>query len=81
MVFLMENKRNISETMDKTAQATQRTAETIGDTIVAILDRLAGTKTDLKLSFEDLNFDAGVFKARMNGAVVLESTMAKEQAA
>ena len=71
----------MSQSMDKTAQATKQTAETIGDTIVAILDRLAGTKTDLKLSFEDLNFEAGIFKARMNGSVVLESTMAKEQAA
>ena len=76
----MENKRNVTDTMEKTAHATQKTAETIGDTIFAILDRLAGTKTDLKLSFEDLSFDAGVFKARMNGAIILESTMDKEPA-
>lgn len=53
-------------------------AETMGDTIIAVLDKLAGKKSDLKLSFEDLTLDAGVFKARINGAVVLETTMAKE---
>lgn len=56
----------------------ERAAETMGDTIIAVLDKLAGKKSDLKLSFEDLTLDAGVFKARMNGAVVLETTMAKE---
>ena len=72
----MQNKN--MDSMDRASQAAERTAQTMGDTIVAVLDRLAGTKTDLRLSFEDLNFDAGVFKARMNGSVVLETTMAKE---
>jgi hypothetical protein len=68
----------MSDTMDKTAQSTQGIAQTIGDTIVAVLDKLAGTKSDLKLSFEDLTFDTGIIKARMNGAVILETKMTKE---
>jgi len=55
-----------------------RAAETIGDTIIAVLDRVAGKKSDLKLTFDDLTLDTGVMKARINGAVILESTMAKE---
>lgn len=56
----------------------QRTAETMGDTIVQVLDKLAGTKSDLKLSFEDLTLEAGPLKAKMNGAIVLDVIMAKE---
>jgi hypothetical protein len=78
----MENKDRISENMSKNvgraSESMERAAETMGDTIIAVLDRLAGKKSDLKLSFEDLTFDTGVFKARMNGAVILETTMAKE---
>lgn len=56
----------------------QRTAETMGDTIVAVLDKLAGKQSDVKLSFEDLTLDTGVMKARLNGAIVLDIVMAKE---
>ncbi len=74
----MANKSNMSEAMDKGSQAMERAAETMGDTIVAVLDKLAGKQSDIKLSFEDLTLDAGVVKARMNGAIVLDVVMAKE---
>jgi hypothetical protein len=74
----MENKRSMSGTMEKTGRAVQGVAETMGDTIVAVIDKLAGTRSDLKLSFEDLTFDTGIFKARMNGAIILDVIMAKE---
>ena len=78
----MENtSKNRSQNAEKASQSMERAAETMGDTIIAVLDRLAGKKSDLKLSFEDLTFDTGVFKARMNGSVVLETTMAKEPSA
>jgi hypothetical protein len=72
----MESTRK--EMMKSSHSSERAAAETISDTIIAVLDRLAGKKSDLKLSFQDLTFDTGVFKARMNGAVVLETTMAKE---
>ncbi len=75
MVFYMQN---TSKDMKSSHAAERAAAETISDTIIAVLDRLAGKKSDLKLSFVDLTFDTGIFKARMNGAVVLETTMAKE---
>jgi hypothetical protein len=70
-----ENKHNH---MSETTKAMESAAETLGNTIIAVLDRLAGKKSDLKLSFEDLTFDTGMFKARINGAIILETTMAKE---
>ncbi len=73
----MENK-NVQNTMNKASESMARTAETMGDTIIAVLDRLAGKKSDLKLSFEQLTLDTGVMKATINGAIVLDVVMAKE---
>jgi hypothetical protein len=78
-VILLENSNtNMREATSKASENMQRTAETMGDTIIAVLDRLAGKKSDLKLSFEQLTLDTGVMKATVNGAVVLDVTMAKE---
>jgi hypothetical protein len=55
----------------------QRTAETLSDTVVAVIDKLAGTQSDLKLSFQELTLDTGVMKATVNGAIVLAVIMAK----
>ncbi len=75
----MENKNeNMQHGMNKASESMQRTAETMGDTIIAILDRLAGKQSDVKLSFEQLTFDTGVMKATVNGAIVLDVVMAKE---
>ena len=62
----------------KSSESAQRTAQTLGDTIIAVLDRLAGKKSDLKLSFEQLTLDTGVMKATINGAIVLDVVMATE---
>lgn len=75
----MENKNNVSSTVKRSSsESSENTAETLGDTIVAVLDKLAGKKSDLKLTFQDLTFDAGAFKTKMSGSIVLESTFAKE---
>lgn len=71
-------KEDIQQGMGKASDAMQRTAETVGDTIIAVLDRLAGKESDLRLSFEQLTFDAGVMKATVNGSIVLDIVMAKE---
>lgn len=71
-------KENKHAHMSEASKAVESAAETLGTTIIAVLDRLAGKKSDLKLSFEDLTFDTGMFKARINGAIILETTMAKE---
>lgn len=77
----MENKNDMSNTMNKASESMQRTAETMGDTIIAVLDKLAGKQSDLKLSFEQLTLDTGVMKATINGAIVLDVVMAKEASA
>ncbi|MCW4001398.1 MAG: hypothetical protein NWE93_14290 [Candidatus Bathyarchaeota archaeon] len=69
---------NKDETISKASDSMQKTAQTMGDTIIAVLDKLAGKQSDLKLSFEQLTLDTGVMKATINGAIVLDVVMAKE---
>jgi hypothetical protein len=68
-VFMENKSKNVSR---------PSTAETLSDTVIAVLDKLAGKQSDLKLSFEDLTLDLGMMKARVNGAVVLDVVYASE---
>jgi hypothetical protein len=63
---------------EKTAHGIEKTAETMANTLIAIIDKLAGKESDLKLSFEDLTLDLGVMKAKLNGAIILDIVYAKE---
>jgi molecular chaperone GrpE (heat shock protein) len=66
------------ETERKMENALEKTTQNLAETLLAIMDKLAGKESDLKLSFEDLTLDMGMFKARLNGAVVLDIVYAKE---
>jgi len=68
-------KRNKTE---KISESLEKASHSMADTIVKVIDKLTGKESDLKLTFEDLSLDAGVFKARMNGSIVLSVVMAKE---
>ena len=71
----MEKNSSISE---KTAHGMEKTAETMANTLLAIIDKLAGKESDLKLSFEDLTLDVGLMKAKLNGAIILDIVYSKE---
>jgi hypothetical protein len=63
----------------ETASKTLETAgHNLAETILAVMDKLAGKESDMKLSFEDLTLDMGAFKAKLNGAIVLDIIYAKE---
>jgi hypothetical protein len=62
----------------ETLKSLEKASQSVGDTIIAVLDKLAGKESDLKLSFEDLTLDVGMLKARLNGAIVLDIVYAKE---
>jgi hypothetical protein len=64
--------------MERNSEKRDRTAQTMSDTIVDVLDKLAGTKSEIKLSFQDLTLDTGVIKAKMTGAVVLQTILAQD---
>ncbi|MCL2288845.1 MAG: hypothetical protein FWC33_06730 [Candidatus Bathyarchaeota archaeon] len=69
----MDNKK---ETMQKgietASHGLEKAAATMCDTLIAVMDKLAGKKSDIKLSFEDLTIETGPMKAKINGSIVLD---------
>jgi hypothetical protein len=49
-----------------------KSSEDMGDTLLKLVDKLAGKGSDIKLSFQDLTLDMGVVKAKINGSIVLD---------
>ncbi len=43
-----------------------------GDTIIKLIDKLAGKGSDIKLSFQNLILETGILKAKLNGSIVLD---------
>ena len=64
--------------VENAAHGLEKTTENLASVVLAVMDRLAGTESDIKLSFEDLTLEAGMMTAKLNGAVVLSVTYAKE---
>jgi len=50
-----------------------------GETLTQLIDKLAGKGSDVKLSFQDLTLDIGVFKAKLNGSIVLDILYVSEK--
>lgn len=46
--------------------------KSFGETLVQLVDKLAGKGSDVKLSFQDLTLEIGMLKAKLNGSVVLD---------
>ncbi len=51
----------------------------IGETITKLIDKLAGKGSDIKLSFQDLTLEAGIFKAKLNGSIILDILYVSEK--
>jgi hypothetical protein len=49
-----------------------KTSEDMGDTLLKLVDKLAGKGSDIKLSFQDLTLDMGMVKTKINGSIVLD---------
>jgi hypothetical protein len=69
---------NIGVLMENRSKPFEKEAQSMAKTVLAVIDKLAGKESDLKLSFEDLTLDMGMFKARLNGAIVLDIVYAIE---
>jgi hypothetical protein len=52
--------------------------EDMGDTLLKLIDKLAGKESDIKLSFHDLTLDMGMVKAKINGSIVLDILYVQE---
>jgi hypothetical protein len=49
-----------------------KSSEDMGDTLLKLIDKLAGKGSDVKLTFQDLTLDMGMVKAKLNGSIVLD---------
>ena len=56
-----------------------KTSEDMGDTLIKLIDKLAGKESDIKLSFQDLTLDLGMIKAKLNGSIVLDVIYVTEE--
>jgi hypothetical protein len=50
----------------------------MGDTMLKLIDKLAGKGSDIKLSFQDLTLEMGMVKAKINGSIVLDVLYVQE---
>jgi hypothetical protein len=66
------------EHVKEASRSMEKAAETLSDTVLAIMDKLAGKQSDLKLSFQDLTLEMGMMKTRINGSVVLDLVYSKD---
>jgi hypothetical protein len=55
-----------------------KSSEDMGDTLLKLVDKLAGKGSDIKLSFQDLTLDMGIVKAKINGSIVLDILYVQE---
>ena len=53
--------------------------EDFGDTLLKVIEKLAGKESDVKLTFQDLTLEVGMVKATLNGSVVLDVVFATEK--
>lgn len=56
----------------------EKAIKNLADNLVPIMDRLAGTQSTLKLSFQDLTLDTGMAKAKITGSINLEVTYVEQ---
>lgn len=54
-------------------------SEEMSDTLLKLIDKLAGKGSDIKLSFQDLTLDMGVVKAKINGSIILDILYVSEK--
>jgi hypothetical protein len=50
-----------------------------GETIIKLIDKLAGKGSDIKLNFKDLTLEVGLLKAKLNGSIVLDILYVSEK--
>lgn len=50
----------------------EKTTNDFGEILIQLIDKLAGKKSDVKLSFQDLTLDTGMVKVKLNGSIVLD---------
>jgi hypothetical protein len=75
----MENKKeSMQKSIETASHGLEKAAASMCDAVIAIMDKLAGKKSDIKLSFEDLSIETGPIKAKISGSIVLDIVYAAD---
>jgi hypothetical protein len=85
--IFMQNITNVAqEPAQKIPQIAQTATDNFGKAVqnfaqnlAPIMDRLAGTQSNVRLTFEDLMLDTGTMKAKMSGSINFEVTYTEDQ--
>jgi len=54
-------------------------SEDFSETVLKVIEKLAGKESDLKLTFQDLTLEVGMMKAKLNGSITLDVVFASEK--
>ena len=54
-------------------------SEDFSETLLKVIEKLAGKESDLKLTFQDLTLEVGMMKAKLNGSITLDVVFASEK--
>ncbi len=68
--------QNVAETVNSGAQ---QAMQNLANSFAPVLEKLAGTQSELKLSFDDLTFDTGTVKAKIQGQIMLSAAYTKSE--
>jgi len=56
-----------------------KATEDFGDSMLKVIEKLAGKESDLRLTFDNLTLEVGMVKAKLNGSIVLDILFASEK--
>jgi len=56
-----------------------KATEDFGDSLLKIVEKLAGKESDIRLTFENLTLEMGMIKTKLNGSVVLDILFATDK--
>ena len=69
-----------TRTVQDLGESAQSALKGLADSFQPVLERLAGTNSNLRVSFDKLELDTGTVRARLSGQIVLDVAYANQSA-
>ena len=57
----------------------EKASEDFGDSLLKVIEKLAGKESDVRLTFENLTLEMGMVKTKLNGSIVLDIVFATDK--
>ncbi len=68
-----------SKLVQNVTDSFSQTIKNLTESLSPVMDKLAGTHSDLNLTFSDLELDTGTVKAKMSGSISLVFSYANQE--